>query len=158
MHNAFVLTAEDIREFGASPAGLLQIEPVSRISGVGRERSTQFTRSAGLHDDHSAVAAVARSNAHCTLLATASNISSNDAIMDTVFCLWRRFMRTTVTLDDALLDRARRLSGLHERSALLREALAALIQRESANRLARLGGTEGALKLPSRRRSEAKGR
>jgi Arc/MetJ family transcription regulator len=67
-------------------------------------------------------------------------------------------MRTTVTLDDALLDRAQRLSGLHERSALLREALAALIQRESASRLARLGGTDGALKLPSRRRSEAKGR
>jgi len=67
-------------------------------------------------------------------------------------------MRTTVTLDDALLDRAQRLSGLHERSALLREALAALIQRESASRLARLGGTEAALKMPSRRRSEAKGR
>ena len=66
-------------------------------------------------------------------------------------------MRTTVTLDDALLDRAQRLSGLHERSALLREALAALIQRESASRLARLGGTEGALKQPVRRRSETKG-
>ena len=67
-------------------------------------------------------------------------------------------MRTTVTLDDALLDRARRLTGLHERSALLREALAALIQRESASRLARLGGTEAALRMPSRRRSEAQGR
>ena len=67
-------------------------------------------------------------------------------------------MRTTVTLDDALLDRARRLSGLDERSALLREALAALIQRESARRLARLGGTEGALKLPVRWRSGTKGR
>lgn len=67
-------------------------------------------------------------------------------------------MRTTVTLDDALLDHARRLSGLQERSALLREALAALIQRESATRLARLGGTEGGLKMPSRRRGEAKGR
>jgi len=67
-------------------------------------------------------------------------------------------MRTTVTLDDALLDRARRLSGLHERSALLREALAALIQRESANRLARLGGSEGAFKLPVRRRGDAKGK
>ena len=66
-------------------------------------------------------------------------------------------MRTTVTLDDALLDRARRLSGLEERSALLREALAALIQRESATRLARLGGTELALKTPPRRRSEPKG-
>jgi Arc/MetJ family transcription regulator len=67
-------------------------------------------------------------------------------------------MRTTVTLDDALFDHARRLSGLQERSALLREALTALIQRESAIRLARLGGTEGALKAPQRRRSEAKGR
>ena len=66
-------------------------------------------------------------------------------------------MRTTVTLDDALLDRAQRLSGLHERSALLREALAALIQRESANRLARSGATEAALKMPPRRRSETKG-
>ena len=66
-------------------------------------------------------------------------------------------MRTTVNLDDALLERAQRLSGLRERSALLREALAALIQRESARRLARLGGTEGALRLPSRRRTEAKG-
>ena len=67
-------------------------------------------------------------------------------------------MRTTVTLDDALFDHARRLSGLQERSALLREALTALIQRESATRLARLGGTERALKTPPRRRSEAKGR
>ena len=67
-------------------------------------------------------------------------------------------MRTTVTLDDALLDHARRLSGLQERSALLREALAALIQRESATRLARLGGTERALKTPPRRRSGAKAR
>ena len=66
-------------------------------------------------------------------------------------------MRTTVTLDDALLDHAERLSGLRERSALLREALAALIQRESASRLARLGGSERALKKPSRRRSAAKG-
>ena len=67
-------------------------------------------------------------------------------------------MRTTVTLDDALVDQAQRLSGLRERSALLREALAALIQRESASRLARLGGTEGALKLPPRRRSGVKDR
>jgi Arc/MetJ family transcription regulator len=70
----------------------------------------------------------------------------------------RIVMRTTVTLDDALLDRARKLSGLQERSALLREALLALIQRESARRLARLGGTEGALELPPRRRSVAAGR
>jgi hypothetical protein len=51
-------------------------------------------------------------------------------------------MLTTVTLDEALLDKARLLSGVQERSALLKEALSALIQRESARRLARLGGTE----------------
>ena len=49
-------------------------------------------------------------------------------------------MRTTVTLDDALLNRAQLLSGVRERSALLKEALSALIERESARRLARLGG------------------
>jgi Arc/MetJ family transcription regulator len=64
-------------------------------------------------------------------------------------------MRTTVNLDDALLDRARKLSGLSERSSLLREALEALIQRESARRLARLGGTEPQLRTPSRRRAQS---
>jgi Arc/MetJ family transcription regulator len=63
-------------------------------------------------------------------------------------------MRTTVNLDDALLDRARKLSGLSERSSLLREALEALIQRESARRLARLGGTEPRLRIPPRRRAQ----
>jgi Arc/MetJ family transcription regulator len=64
-------------------------------------------------------------------------------------------MRTTVNLDDALLDRARKLSGLSERSSLLREALEALIQRESARRLARLGGTEPRLRIPPRRRAQS---
>jgi metal-responsive CopG/Arc/MetJ family transcriptional regulator len=64
-------------------------------------------------------------------------------------------MRTTVNLDDALLDRARKLSGLSERSTLLREALEALIQRESARRLARLGGTEPRLRAPPRRRARS---
>ena len=64
-------------------------------------------------------------------------------------------MRTTVNLDDALLERAGKLSGVKERSTLLREALEALIQRESARRLARLGGTEPLLRAPSRRRSRA---
>jgi Arc/MetJ family transcription regulator len=64
-------------------------------------------------------------------------------------------MRTTVNLDDALLDRARKLSGLSERSSLLREALEALIQRESARRLARLGGTEPQLRTPPRRRAQS---
>jgi len=64
-------------------------------------------------------------------------------------------MRTTINLDDALLDRARELSGLKERSALMREALEALIQRETARRLARLGGTQSQLRLPPRRRLKA---
>jgi len=49
-------------------------------------------------------------------------------------------MRTTVTLDETLLGRAQLLSGVQERSALLKEALNALIQRESARRLARRNG------------------
>ena len=65
-------------------------------------------------------------------------------------------MRTTVNLDDALLERAQRLSGLAERSAVLREALTALIQRESAQRLSRLGGSEKQLKTINRRRAAVK--
>lgn len=51
-------------------------------------------------------------------------------------------MRTTLTLDDDLLAQAQQISGLKERSQLLREALLALVQRESARRLAQLGGSE----------------
>lgn len=61
-------------------------------------------------------------------------------------------MRTTVTLDESLLKRAQLLSGVQERSALLREALNALIQRESARRLTRLGGTDPQLETIARRR------
>lgn len=63
-------------------------------------------------------------------------------------------MRTTVTLDDDLLNKAQQISGLSERSQLLREALLALVQRESAQRLARLGGTEPQLRTAARRQSE----
>lgn len=64
-------------------------------------------------------------------------------------------MRTTITLDDDLLARAQALAGPKERSALLREALEALVQRESARRLAALGGSEPQLEpeLPRRRGS-----
>jgi Arc/MetJ family transcription regulator len=50
-------------------------------------------------------------------------------------------MRTTVTLDDELVRDARELTGLKETSALIRAALTALVEREAARRLARLGGT-----------------
>lgn len=62
-------------------------------------------------------------------------------------------MRTTVTLDDELVTRARELCGLEETSTLLREALKALIARESARRLAALGGTDPHAKAAPRRRS-----
>ena len=64
-------------------------------------------------------------------------------------------MRTTVTHDDELLARAEQLCGDLERSALLKEALRALVQRESAKRLAALGGSEPALKPIPRRQSAA---
>jgi Arc/MetJ family transcription regulator len=63
-------------------------------------------------------------------------------------------MRTTLALDDDLLADAQDLTGLREKSALVREALVALIQRESARRLARLGGSQPQLKPVPRRRSE----
>ena len=62
-------------------------------------------------------------------------------------------MRTTITLDDQLLELAFDLTGVRERSVLLREALKALIERESARRLARLGGTEPDLEPAPRRRT-----
>jgi Arc/MetJ family transcription regulator len=65
-------------------------------------------------------------------------------------------MRTTVTLDDALLSQAQNLSGLNDRGVLLKEALRALIERESARRLIKLGGTEAQLKDIPRRRDPAK--
>jgi Arc/MetJ family transcription regulator len=61
-------------------------------------------------------------------------------------------MRTTMALDDELVAEAQSLTGLMEKSVLVREALKALIERESARRLARLGGSEPGLKAPSRRR------
>jgi Arc/MetJ family transcription regulator len=62
-------------------------------------------------------------------------------------------MRTTIALDDELLVKAHALTGMDEKSALVREALKALIERESARRLARLGGSEPELIAPPRRRT-----
>ena len=63
-------------------------------------------------------------------------------------------MRTTLTLDDEIVAKAQDLTGLREKSALVREALKALIERESARRLSRLGGSEPKLKAPPRRRAK----
>ncbi|MFO1124799.1 MAG: type II toxin-antitoxin system VapB family antitoxin [Methylocystis sp.] len=62
-------------------------------------------------------------------------------------------MRTTIALDDELVAKAQDFTGLNEKSALIREALKALIERESARRLARLGGSEPQLRDIPRRRS-----
>jgi Arc/MetJ family transcription regulator len=62
-------------------------------------------------------------------------------------------MRTTLALDAELVAKAQAFTGLKEKSALVREALKALIERESARRLARLGGSERGLKAPPRRRA-----
>lgn len=63
-------------------------------------------------------------------------------------------MRTTLSLDDDLLAAAQALTGLSEKTALVREAMRALIQRESAKRLALLGGSEPQLKDVPRRQVE----
>ena len=65
-------------------------------------------------------------------------------------------MRTTVTIDDDLLEKAEALTQIKERRALIREALQVLIERESARRLAKLGGTQPDLNVPPRRRSSSR--
>ena len=62
-------------------------------------------------------------------------------------------MRTTLALDDDLVAEAQRLTGTKEKTALVRQAINALIERGSARRLARLGGSEPDLEVAPRRRS-----
>ena len=62
-------------------------------------------------------------------------------------------MRTTINIDDKILSRASELTGIKEKTALVRMGLEYLIARESAKRLARLGGTEKDLRPIPRRRS-----
>ena len=64
-------------------------------------------------------------------------------------------MRTTLNIDDVLLDRAAALTGTTEKTALVRRGLEALIALESARRLAALGGSEKTLKRVPRRRPPA---
>ena len=62
-------------------------------------------------------------------------------------------MRTTLNIDEDLLNEARRFTGLQEKTALVREGLKALIERESARRLARLAGSEPQIESIPRRRA-----
>ena len=65
-------------------------------------------------------------------------------------------MRSTIALDDDLLAKAQKLAGGLDRSALIRESLKAFIERESARRLAKLGGSQPDLAPAPRRRQEPK--
>jgi Arc/MetJ family transcription regulator len=76
--------------------------------------------------------------------------ASNDVNIDA--SLRRHLMRTTVTLDENLLFKALKLTGPLDRSTLIQESLKALIERESAKRLALLGGSQKKLKVAPRRR------
>ena len=61
-------------------------------------------------------------------------------------------MRTTITIDDELLAKAKQYANLDETSAMIREALKTYVQLQAARRLARLGGSDPNAKLPPRRR------
>ncbi len=67
-----------------------------------------------------------------------------------------RPVRTTLALDDDLLNEAQHLTGTTEKTAVVREALRALIERESARRLARLAGAEPSLADVRRRRAQTR--
>lgn len=62
-------------------------------------------------------------------------------------------MRTTLNIEDALIEKASKLTGIMEKTALVRKGLETLISLESSRRLAELGGTEKKLDMPKRRRS-----
>ena len=61
-------------------------------------------------------------------------------------------MRTTLALDDELIEQAQKYTGIKEKSALVNQALKALVEREAGRRLARMGGSSPGLKAPRRRR------
>ena len=64
------------------------------------------------------------------------------------------FMRTTLNIEDNLLSIAAKMSGIKEKTSLVKRGLEALIMIESGKRLAQLGGTEKQLNVPRRRRSK----
>ena len=63
-------------------------------------------------------------------------------------------MRTTLNIDDSLIKRASKLTGIKEKTSLVRLGLEALVARETSKRLAKLGGTEKNLQIIPRRRME----
>ena len=81
-------------------------------------------------------------------------MAHNSTSFDATIGVLEIYMRTTVALDDELVRKAQEFTGVAEKAALLREALKALIERESARRLASLGGTMRGLKNVPRRRAK----
>jgi len=76
---------------------------------------------------------------------------------NTYLCIENMHMRSTLNVDDELITRARNLTGIQEKTALIHAGLEALIARETARRLAALGGTQPNFEAGRRRRSiEAK--
>ena len=84
----------------------------------------------------------------------ASIIESNDGARDAILNV-EVAMRTTVTLDDDLLARAEELTGIRERSALIRDAVELLVRIESGRQLAALGGSDAAAEAAPRSRERA---
>ena len=84
----------------------------------------------------------------------ASRIESNDGARDAILNV-EVAMRTTVTLDDDLLARAEELTGIRERSALIRDAVELLVRIESGRQLAALGGSDAAAEAAPRSRERA---
>ena len=72
-----------------------------------------------------------------------------------LFLMQEAPMRTTVTIDDELLEKAREYSGIKETSTLVRMGLEAYVQRQAARRLAKMGGTQPGLEYIPRRRPQA---
>jgi Arc/MetJ family transcription regulator len=89
-----------------------------------------------------------------TAIRSLSDASIKHIIMHHLMPVEVHPMRTTLNIDDQLYEEAVRLTGVKEKTALLRESLKALIQRETARRLARLGGSEPQLDEIPRRRSD----
>lgn len=84
----------------------------------------------------------------------ASRLESNDVVYDAILMV-EVSMRTTVTLDDDLLARAEELTGIRERSALIRDAVELLVRIESGRQLAALGGSDPGAEAAPRSRARA---
>ena len=87
-------------------------------------------------------------------LGAASKVESNDETSDAILNV-EVSMRTTVTLDDDLLARAEELTGVSERSALIRDAVELLVRIETGRQLAALGGSDPAAEAAPRSRERA---